>query len=64
MNNGDILYSTALIEDGGHAIVIVGYDPSDNSIIFMDPMTGNLRESSGDNPFNITDIYIIKDKTN
>lgn len=62
INNGYIIFANALVESGGHAIIIVGYKQTDNSIIFMDPLSGNLRNSDPDNSFNVRDCYIITNK--
>ena len=43
----------------GHAIVIVGYHPDSGAVIFMDPLTGNLRESHEDYPITIDNPLAI-----
>ena len=63
INNGDIVYATASVDGGGHAIVFVGYDSTDNSIIFMDPMSGTLRQEDESNPFMGITFYAIREKT-
>ena len=66
MNNSGIVYATAYKnKEGAHAIVLVGYDPTDNDgIIFMDPLSGYLREEDPSNSFIITDAYTIEKKNN
>lgn len=64
INNGDIIYMTASVGGEGHAIVVVGYDSTDNTLIFMDPLAGTLREEDSSHPFRGLNFYIIREKTN